>query len=167
MCLYSLCDLRGEHYSFIEEKKKSILQFGSALRLQKARTDSILRYRNWNIGSKGILGVDKNQQTSCSHPFVPTELSDSSITSLAGLVKDLSQNQLRTGIEEQLAILETNGIDLGRFADYLAENLWSDRQTLEHGLEIDSYANPSVMDVLKVRLLGLYQVGFHPEFLRR
>ena len=100
-------------------------------------------------------------------PFVPDEVSDSSITSLAELVKKLSLDQLRSGIREQLAILQENGVDLEDFADYLAENLWSDRQTLELSLNVDSYANPTVKDVLKVRLLGLYQVGFHPEVLKR
>ena len=100
-------------------------------------------------------------------PAVPTELSDSSITSLAELVRDLSSDELRTGIEEQLEILAANEVDLQHFSDYLNENLWSDRHTLMEGLELDSYSSPSVHDVRKVRLLGLYQIGFHPEFLAR
>ena len=100
-------------------------------------------------------------------PFVSDEVSDSSITSLAVLVKKLSRDQLRTGIEEQLDILQANNVDLGNFADYLNENIWSDRQTLEQALEVDSYGSPSVTDVLKVRLLGLYQIGFHPELLAK
>ena len=102
-----------------------------------------------------------------SDPVVPDRVSDSSITSLSGLVKKLSRDELRSAIQEQLALLEQHNIDLSSFSDYLTENIWSDRHTLEQGLEIDSYSGPSVTDILKVRLLGLYQIGFHPEFLAR
>ena len=98
---------------------------------------------------------------------VPTGLHDSSITSLAELVRNLSLDELQAGIQEQLDILAANNVDLQNFSDYLNENLWSDRQTLMEGLALDSYSSPSVRDVRKVRLLGLYQIGFHPEFLAR
>ena len=100
-------------------------------------------------------------------PFVPDDVRDSSVTSLAELVRMLSVEQLRTGIREQLDILQAHDINLENFSDYLHENIWSDRQTLMGGLGLDSYSSPSVTDVLKVRLLGLYQIGFHPEFLAR
>lgn len=98
---------------------------------------------------------------------MPDEVRNSSITSLAELVRMLSVEQLRTAIREQLAILQAHDINLENFADYLDENIWSDRQTLMDGLALDSYSSPSVTDVLKVRMLGLYQIGFHPEFLAR
>jgi len=100
-------------------------------------------------------------------PLVPDGLSDSSITSLAELVRDLSRDELRAGIQEQLDILAANNINLENFSAYLDENLWSDRHTLMGGLALDSYSSPSVKDILKVRLLGLYQIGFHPEYLAR
>ena len=111
--------------------------------------------------------MDEQRSSDKPVPFVPDAVSDSSITSLAELVRDLPADQLREGIQEQLRILEQHGVDLENFANFLAENLWSDRQTLEEGLAISSYSTPTVTDILKVRLLGLYQVGFHPEFLKR
>ena len=98
---------------------------------------------------------------------MPNNLSDSSITSLAGLVKNLSSDELRAGIQEQLEIFKANGISLENFSDYLDQNLWSDRTRLMDGLALDSYSSPSLNDILKVRLLGLYEIGFHPEYLAR
>jgi hypothetical protein len=98
-------------------------------------------------------------------PFVPDSLSDSSITSLAGIVRQLSSDELRAGIQEQLDIFQASGISLENFSDYLDQNLWSDRTRLMDGLALDSYSSPSLNDILKVRLLGLYEIGFHPEQL--
>lgn len=110
-----------------------------------------------------------SRQTSSakSKPFVPDGVSDSSITSLSELVRNLTLDELRAGIKEQLEILEANDVNLQNFSDYLGENLWSDRQTLVYGLVLDSYSSPTVSDVLKVRLLGLYQIGFRPELMAR
>ncbi len=102
-----------------------------------------------------------------AEPFVPDGVSDSSITSLSELVRNLTRDELRARIKEQLEILEANQVNLQHFSEYLGENLWSDRQTLVYGLALNSYSSPSVSDVLKVRLLGLYQIGFRPELMAR
>ena len=100
-------------------------------------------------------------------PFVPDNLSDSSITSLAGIVRSLSTDELRAAIQDQLEIFQANDISLENFSDYLDQNLCSDRTRLMDGLALDSYSSPSLKDILKVRLLGLYEIGFHPEYLAR